>query len=362
MARITIKDLKKVYPSGAVGVSDVNMDIADGEFTVITGGAGSGKSSLVRMICGLDDVSEGEIAIDGTVINEVLPKDRDIAVVIKSLGLFSNLNVFENLAYGLKLRKMPKNDIDERVNEVARILDLTEVLTRKPKNVSSLERQRVLLGRAIARCPKLIILDDPFSDFNDSVRQTLCEDILKIQKRMKINFIYVTKNPAEALELADKIAYFEKGKLVQYASVGEIYDSPKTIPIARFFGQPPINLFIGKFEKDGSLFFKSRHFSFEVDALTEEAVKEYVESGKKVQLSVRAEDISLGSDFEGTMQEVALYGDKQLIAFTLEGDESAHYALCGSDFEFKKGEKLSLSFDPLHANFFDFKSEINLLK
>ena len=362
MAEIRIKNVKKVYPTGAVGVSEVNMEIADGEFTVITGGAGSGKSALIRMICGLDDVTEGEIVMDGAVINELMPKDRDIAIVVKSLGLFPNLNVFENLAYGLKLRKMPKNEIDARVNDVARILDLTDVLSRKPKNVSTLERQRVLLGRAIARCPKLIILDDPFSDFNDSIRQTLCGDILKIQKRMNVNFIYVTKSAAEAFELADKIAYFDGGKLVQYGSVEEIYDAPKTIPIARFFGQPPVNLFIGKFVKEDSLKFSSSNFTLELDKSLEEAVKDYVESGKEVQLSIRAEDLSLGSDFEGTMQEVAVYGDKQLVAFSVEGDDSAHYALVGSDFEFKKGEKIGLRFDLSHANFYDLISEMNLLK
>ena len=362
MAQITIKNLKKVYSNGAVGVKGVNMEIADEEFTVVTGGAGSGKSALVRMICGLDDVTEGEIVIDNVVVNDVQPKDRDIAIVVKSVGLYPNLSVSDNLGYGLKLRKMPKEDIEKRVSEVARILDLTEVLSRKPKNISALERERVCIGRAIARRPKIVILDDPFGDFNDAAKKTLCEDILKLQKRMKINFIYVTKDPTEAVELADKIAYFDKGELVQYGTVAEIYDKPASIPLARFIGQPPINLFIGKFEKDGALRFRSDKFTVEVDESMEEAAKDHIEQGKKVQLGIRAEDVSLGSTLEGTAKDVADYGDKKLVAFTVDGDESAHYALLNADFVFEKGKKVSFDLDLTNANFFDHKSEVNIAK
>ena len=362
MAKIKLTELKKTYPSGAAGVSGVNMEIADGEFTVVTGIAGSGKSALVRTICGLDDVTSGEVVIDGVVVNDVQPKDRDIAVVAKSVTLNFAQSVFENLAYGLKLRKVAKEDIDKRVNEVARILSLSEVLSRKPKNISTLERERVCIGRAIARRPKIVIFDEPFSDFNDSVRSVLCEDILKLQKRMKINFIYVTKNPVEAIELADKIAYFEKGELVQYDSVDRIYDSPKTIPLARSIGKPPINLFIGKFEKDKDLKFVSEAFTATIDGSIEDSVKEYIGNGKKVQLALRAEDISLGSLLKGKAEDIEDHGDKKILAFSLSSDASAHYALVEGDFVFKKGEEVFFDLDLSNANFYDFKNETNLIK
>ena len=362
MAVISIKNLKKTYVGGAVGISGVNMEIKDGEFTVVTGRSGSGKSALVRMICGLDDVTEGEIAIDNTVVNDVQPKDRDIAIVAKSVGLYPNLTVFDNLGYGLKLRKTSKEDIESRVNEVARILDLTPVLSRKPKNISALERERVCIGRAIARRPKIVILDEPFGDFNEATRKTLCEDILKLQKRMKINFIYATKNPIEAIELADKIAYFEKGELIQYGTVKEVYDEPVSIPLARFIGQPPINLFIGRLVKDETLKFVSDAFSVNVEGLSEDVVKEYVDQNKKVQLAVRAEDVSLGSGLKGKAEDIVDYGDKKILGFSVLGDESAHYAMVGGDFVFKKGEETRFDIDTANARFFDYKTELNLSK
>ena len=361
MAQISIKNLKKVYASGSIGVANVNMEISDAEFTVLTGGAGAGKSSLIKALCGLEDVTEGEIVIDNVVVNDLQPKDRDIALVSKAIGLDAGLTVADNLCYGLRLRKMAKEDIAERVKEVARILDLTESLSKKPKNISGLERERVCIGRAIARRPKIIVLDDPFSDFNEETRKILCEDILKLQKRMKINFIYATKSAIEAVELADKIAYFEKSALVQYGSVAEIYDNPKSVPLARFIGNPPINLFIGKFDGSDGLKFVSDRFSVAVGDALKEAAEKYAEKNKKVQFGIRAEDLMLGNTLEGVQESISAMGENKILSFSVEGDSSAHYALVGNDFIFKKGESVKFDFDLSKANFFDFKSENNLI-
>lgn len=363
MAKIKLTELKKTYPSGATGVSGVNMEIADGEFTVLLGASGSGKTALLRMICGLDNVSEGEIAVDDTVVNDYQPKDRDMSLVVGSAGLYPALNIFDNMAYGLKLRKMPKEEIDDRVYEVARILGLTDVLSRKPKNVSAIERQRACIGRAIARKPKIVILDDPFTDFSDAVKESLREDVLKLQKRLKINFIYATRNPREALELADKIAYFENGKLVQYGTPEELYESPKTVALARLIGNPPINLFAGKLEKEGEdLDFVYGKFKIPLDESLAEEFKEYIEQGKKLQLAVRAEDVCLGEDVIGVQEDVADYGDEKLLAFTVEGDSSAHYALMDKSFVFEKGNAVGVAINMRGVNFFDLKKENNILK
>lgn len=362
MAEIKISGLKKVYPSNAVGFENVDLLIGGGEFTVILGDSASGKSALVRTICGLDSVTEGEISIDGTIVNDLQPKDRDIAIVVKSVGLYPNLNIFDNLSYGLKLRKMPKEEIEDRTYEVARILGLTDVLSRKPKNVTAIERQRTCIGRALARRPKIVILDDPFSDFNEETKSLLCSDILKLQKRSKINFIYCTRSPAEALALADKIVYMERGKVLSYATPEDLYDAPKTLSIARAVGEPPINLFAGKIEKANGVVFKGEGFEAAVTNYSEEELRDHLGTGKAVQLAVRAEDMKLGGAIEGTLEDEREIDDGKLLAFTVSGDRSAHYSLVESDYAFEKGKKESFSFDESRINLFDLETEINIRK
>ena len=355
MAEIKLKNLKKVYSSGAVGLSGVDLSIADGEFTVVLGESGSGKTALSRVICGLDDVTEGEIIIDNVVVNDLQPKDRDLALVVKSVGLMPTLNVFDNLSYGLKLRKMPKEEIEERTYEVARILGLTNVLSKNPKNVTSIERQRVCIGRAFARRPKLIILDDPFSDFNAETRLALCEDVYKLQKRSKINFIYFTKKPQEALALADKIIVLENGKVINYDTPINVYDRPGTLRAARFIGEPPVNVFSGKIKDENGLKFVAESFECSVSEDRKEALKDYINSDKKIQLAVRAEDVYYGDTFKGKIEETEKCGENEFVAFTVAGDSSAHY------FKAEKsetvGEERGFALDIDKANFYDFDTE-----
>ena len=369
MAEIKLTGLKKAYPSGAVGFKDVNMEIKDGEFTVILGGQGSGKSSLVRTICGLESVSAGEISVDNFVINKFQPKDRDIAIVMRSVGLYPNLDIFDNLSYGLKLRKTPQAELEDRTRDVARILGLTDVLSRRPKNVTALERQRTCIGRAFARKPRIIILDDPFVDFNEEQRQILCADILKLQKRSKINFIYTTRNASEALALADKIAYFEKGELVQYGTPEELYDDPKTVALARYIGEPPVNLFACTFDKKDALNYEFKAeagFTVTMPLAQGLGLDKYVGKKKKIQVAVRAENVVVGADddegLEGTLEDVKELDDLKLVAFSIEGDSSAHYAVAEKEYPFEKGKKAKFLINIAKANFFDFETEKNILK
>ena len=355
-------NVKKTYASGAVGVSGVDFTIADREFTVVLGESGSGKSSLARVICGLDDLTEGEIAIDGKVVNDLQPKDRDIALVVKSAGLYPNLNVFDNLSYGLKLRKTPKEELEDRTYEVARILGLTDVLSRKPKNISALERQRVCIGRAFARRPKLIILDDPFTDFGDEARKTLCEDVFKLQKRSGINFIYFTKNPAEALALADRIIYLEKGKVVCADTPENVYDSPSTLALARLVGFPPINVFTGCVADAEGLKFSMNGYLLELDESLRDGLKDYIGTGRKLQLAVRPEDVSVGEKVYGVLEEIETTDKKAFVGFSIYGDSSAHYAVLEKDFVFRKGAEQGFAINLKWANFFDLETEKNILK
>ena len=355
MAEIRFSNVKKVYSSKTVGALVDDVTISDGDFTVVLGASGSGKTALSRIICGLDEITEGEISIDGKVINDLQPKDRDLALVIKSVGVLDNLSVFENLSYGLKLRKMAKDEIEERTQEVARILGLTEVLSRKPKNISAIERQRVCIGRAFARKPKLIILDDPFSDFGDEARATLCEDIYKLQKMSKINFLYLTKKPEEALALADKIIVLEKGNVVSYGTPQEIYDAPSTLSVARMVGEPPINLFIGKVCDEDGLKFVSDTFTIALSDDLKERLAAYIGTDKKVQLAVRAEDLLSGNDIKGKIEAVKDSGDNKFAAFSVEGDQSAHYALVDGDVEI--GEVKGFTVDTDRVNLYDLETE-----
>ena len=222
MAEIILNSLSKTYPSGTVGIKGVNMKIESGELTVVTGGQASGKSALLRSVCGLDDITSGEAYVDGVLINDVLPKDRDIAVVMQNIPLYPHLTVFDNLAYSLNLRKLPKAEIEARVNEAAAIMGLESVLLKKPKNLSSLERQRAFLARAIARRTKIIMIDEPFKGLDDGLKNEMRTEIVKLSKRLGVNFIVAMRSAADALVMADKIAYFEKGELVQYAAPSEI--------------------------------------------------------------------------------------------------------------------------------------------
>lgn len=359
MAEIVFKGLKKVFSSGTVGIKNVDLTISDGEFTVVLGDSGSGKTVLSRLICGLDDVSEGTISIDGVVINDLQPKDRDLALVVKNAGLVSGLNVFDNLSYGLKLRKMPKEEIEERTGEVAKILGLSDVLARNPKNISAIERQRVCIGRAFARRPKIIILDEPFSDFNEETRLKLMEDVFKLQKRSKINFIYFTKKPEEALALADKMIVLEKGEVIDYDTPANVYDHPRTLPCARFIGEPPVNVFLGALKDDNGLKFVAESFECDFDEDLRDYFKDYIGTGKKLQLAIRAEDVHRGDMLKGKIEDKTESGDNKFVAFSVAGDSSAHYAL--SDGAENVDETVGFSLDLSFANFYDFETEKNIL-
>jgi len=260
MANVDIKELVKVYPEkkgpGVKAVNRIDLGIQDREFMVLVGPSGCGKSTTLRMIAGLEDITDGTIEIDGRVINEVLPKDRDIAMVFQNYALYPHMSVYDNLAFGLKLRKFPKSEIDQRVRDAAQILGIQELLDRKPKALSGGQRQRVAVGRAIVRKPKVFLFDEPLSNLDAKMRVSTRAEISKLHTRLATTMIYVTHDQIEAMTMGDRICVMKDGNIMQVADPLELYNRPANMFVAGFIGSPPMNFFRGTLEKEGD----STHF------------------------------------------------------------------------------------------------------
>ncbi|MGC1285548.1 MAG: sn-glycerol-3-phosphate ABC transporter ATP-binding protein UgpC, partial [Streptosporangiaceae bacterium] len=252
MAEITLDQVTKRFPDGALAVDKFTMDIADGEFVILVGPSGCGKSTTLNMIAGLEDITEGELRIGGTVVNNKAPKDRDIAMVFQSYALYPHMTVRQNMGFALKLAKTPQNVIDEKVEEAARILDLTQHLDRKPANLSGGQRQRVAMGRAIVRDPSVFLMDEPLSNLDAKLRVQMRTEVSRIQRRLGTTTVYVTHDQTEAMTLGDRVAVMRSGLLQQVGSPKELYDSPVNLFVAGFIGSPAMN-FMGGTLEDGKL-------------------------------------------------------------------------------------------------------------
>jgi multiple sugar transport system ATP-binding protein len=254
MAQVSLHDVKKVYPGNVTAVDDFSLVIQDGEFVVLVGPSGCGKSTTLRMVAGLEDVTEGEIRIGERVVNNVHPKDRDIAMVFQNYALYPHMTVYKNMAFGLKLRKMPKADIDRRVREAAAVLGIEELLERKPKALSGGQRQRVAVGRAIVREPKAFLFDEPLSNLDAKLRVETRAELKSLHHRLETTTIYVTHDQEEAMTLGDRIIVMNKGFVQQVASPLEVYRRPANRFVAGFVGTPPMNFLEGTLEKRGEDF------------------------------------------------------------------------------------------------------------
>lgn len=249
MATVSLKDVKKIYDNKVTAVHGFNLEIADKEFIVLVGPSGCGKSTTLRMIAGLEDISEGDLLINGKRVNDVEPKDRDIAMVFQSYALYPHMTVYENMAFALKLRKLPKDEIDKRVREAAEILDITQYLERKPKALSGGQRQRVAIGRAIVREPQVFLMDEPLSNLDAKLRNQMRAEIIKLRQRIDTTFVYVTHDQTEAMTLGDRIVIMKDGYIQQIGTPQEVFDHPANIFVAGFIGMPQMNLFDAKLNK-----------------------------------------------------------------------------------------------------------------
>jgi multiple sugar transport system ATP-binding protein len=301
VAEITLDDVSKIYPDGTQAVASLDLGIDDGEFMVLVGPSGCGKTTALRMVAGLEDITKGVIRIGERVVNDVPSRDRDIAMVFQNYALYPHMSVYENMAFGLKLRKLPKEEIDKRVRRAADILGLEEFLRRKPRALSGGQRQRVAMGRAIVREPQAFLMDEPLSNLDAKLRVQMRSEIAKIQHDLKVTTIYVTHDQTEAMTMGDRVAVIKKGELQQVDAPQTLYDRPLNLFVAGFIGSPAMNMVAAQLGRsDGSLFAEFGGFRLRVG---DEAMKKRPDlekfDGKQVVLGIRPEDMEDASLVQG---------------------------------------------------------------
>ena len=386
MAEVILKNLKKVYPNtekkkkakkgepekktslqitdeGVVAVQDFNLHIADKEFIVLVGPSGCGKSTTLRMIAGLEDISGGELYIGGKLMNDVEPKDRDIAMVFQSYALYPHMTVYENMAFSLKLKKLPKDEIDQRVRQAAEILDITQYLDRKPKALSGGQRQRVAIGRAIVRDPAVFLMDEPLSNLDAKLRNQMRAEIIKLRQRIDTTFIYVTHDQTEAMTLGDRIVIMKDGFIQQIGTPQEVFDHPANLFVAGFIGTPQMNLFDARLVKNNG------KYAVSIDGVTVELSDEKQQrlSAKDVPeqdvvLGVRPDHIMLCADgVKGKVDVSELMGssvhlhitagDKDVVVIVPTNGNAAHFPM---------GSEVNMIFGGNVAHVFSKETEKNL--
>ncbi len=337
MASLSLKHIYKKYAGGVVAVSDFNLEIKDKEFIIMVGPSGCGKSTTLRMIAGLEEISAGELYIGDRLVNDVAPKDRDIAMVFQNYALYPHMSVFDNMAFGLKLRKTPKEEIKRRVEEAARILDIAHLLDRKPKALSGGQRQRVALGRAIVREPKVFLLDEPLSNLDAKLRAQMRTELSKLHQKLGTTFIYVTHDQTEAMTMADRIVVMKDGLIQQVDTPQHLYDIPCNMFVAGFIGSPQMNFIESVILKEGNQFFVE--FGSE-DTKTRNGVKyriplpaektegkgldEYV--GKEVIMGIRPEDVHDEPRYLAEFADCKMYANVEVTE--MMGAETYLYVNC----------------------------------
>lgn len=360
MAEIKIENLRKTYDNGAVAVKDFNLHIKDGEFIVFVGPSGCGKSTTLRMIAGLEEITEGEFYINGKLMNEVQPKERDIAMVFQNYALYPHMSVYENIAFGLKLRKFKKQDIKKKVEDAAEILGLQPYLDKKPKVLSGGQRQRVALGRAIVRDAQVFLMDEPLSNLDAKLRVQMRAEIAKLHNRLKTTTIYVTHDQTEAMTMASRIVVMKDGFIQQVGTPKEVYDFPANRFVGSFIGSPAMNFFEGTLT-NGTFVMGGRALDIPAEQL--EWLKNQGHDGAAVTLGIRPEHIHITTeDLEGIPTSEF---DATITVSELTGAETILYALYAeqefvarveADTKINPGDTVRLAFDMSHAHFFDPKN------
>ena len=365
MASVQLKHVCKKYPNGFEAVKDFNLDIQDQEFIIFVGPSGCGKSTTLRMIAGLEDISSGELLIDGELMNDVEPKDRDIAMVFQSYALYPHMSVYDNMAFSLKLKKTPKDQIDKAVREAARILDLEPLLDRKPRALSGGQRQRVAMGRAIVRSPKVFLMDEPLSNLDAKLRGQMRVEISKLHQRLGATIIYVTHDQTEAMTLGTRIVVMKDGVVQQIDTPQNLYDHPCNKFVAGFIGPPQMNMIAADAaEENGEVVLHFEGQNVVLSAERAKAVKEGGYIGKKVILGIRPEDVhgdeeSLTKFAKTTLEaEVKVYemlGANALLYFNL-GD-TGWVASVDARTGARPGDRVRLAMDTEKLHLFDYQTE-----
>ena len=323
MSEVLIKNMKKVYDNKVTAVHDVNLHIKDKEFIVLVGPSGCGKSTTLRMVAGLEDISGGELYIDGHLMNDIAPKDRDIAMVFQNYALYPHMSVRDNMAFALKLKRTPQDQINKKVQEVAEILDITQYLDRKPKALSGGQRQRVAIGRAMVRDPKVFLMDEPLSNLDAKLRNQMRAEIIKLRKRINTTFMYVTHDQTEAMTLGDRIVIMKDGYVNQIGTPQELFDRPVNLFVAGFIGMPVMNFFAdSKLLLEGGKYFAQIYgVKFELSDFQQKALKANNQQPCDIVAGVRPQYITVGKGELSATVEVS----------ELMGTEYNIHARCGED-------------------------------
>ena len=366
MASVSLKHIYKKYPGGVTAVSDFNLEIKDKEFLVLVGPSGCGKSTTLRMIAGLEEITEGELHIGDRLVNDVAPKDRKIAMVFQNYALYPHMSVFENMAFGLKLSKVPKDVIKKKVEEAARILDITHLLDRKPKALSGGQKQRVALGRAIVRDPQVFLLDEPLSNLDAKLRATMRTELTKIHNRVGTTFIYVTHDQVEAMTMATRIVVMKDGLIQQVDAPQKLYDEPVNMFVAGFIGSPQMNFMDGQLvEEDGKVYFvyEGNKLLMPEDKANNPALKEYI--GKDVVAGLRPEciyddEMNVAKHSESQLAvnvDVTELMGAEIYLYLLVGEEGKLTARVSSRSTTRAGDQIRIAFDMTRMHIFDKDTE-----
>ena len=391
MAEVQLKNIKKVYPfvsgeqkkskkkkadepekkkvnlqitdEGVVAVQAFNLDIADKEFIVLVGPSGCGKSTTLRMVAGLEEISGGELYIDGKLMNDVAPKDRDIAMVFQNYALYPHMSVYDNMAFSLKLRKEPKDVIDKKVREAAEILDITQYLERKPKALSGGQRQRVAIGRAIVRAPKVMLMDEPLSNLDAKLRNEMRAEIIKLRQRIDTTFMYVTHDQTEAMTLGDRIVIMKDGYIQQIGTPQEVFNHPANLFVAGFIGMPVMNFFDAQLKREGDKFFvEVGGIKVELAPEKEERLLKNDVQSQPITLGVRPEHTDVAEEGIASTVEVAeMMGSSVHLHLNADGkDVIVIVPTIDMKGSYKQGDTVHFSFKGNVAHVFSKETDKNL--
>lgn len=368
MANVTLKKVTKQYPNGFVAVKAIDLDIRDKEFMVLVGPSGCGKTTTLRMIAGLEDITEGELYIGENLVNKVDPRDRDIAMVFQNYALYPHMNVYQNMSFGLRIKKTPKREIEERVQTAAKILDIAHLLDRKPKELSGGQRQRVALGRAIVRKPQVFLMDEPLSNLDAKLRVQMRAEIIKLHEDLQTTFIYVTHDQTEAMTMGTRICVMKDGEIQQVDAPREIYLHPVNAFVAGFIGSPQMNFFDGSLdEANGEVRFEFESDEGRVELPVslppekKQALSPYF--GKPLMMGLRPENLNLAGEgvpaFDATVLVHEMLGAESYIHYKLQG--ALHTLKTEPNVQKTIGEKIRVGADLSKAHFFDKETERSLL-
>ena len=371
MASVSLNHIYKVYSGNVTAVSDFCLDIEDKEFIVLVGPSGCGKSTTLRMVAGLEEISSGELYIGDRLVNDVAPKDRDIAMVFQNYALYPHMTVFDNMAFGLKLRKTPKAEIKQRVEEAAKILDISHLLNRKPKALSGGQRQRVALGRAIVREPKVFLFDEPLSNLDAKLRVAMRTEITKLHQRLQTTFIYVTHDQTEAMTMASRIVVMKDGFVQQVDTPQNLYDYPANLFVAGFIGSPQMNFFTVKLVKEGNdvaAVFGDNKIIIPPSKLAKFADEDYI--GKEVYMGIRPENIHDEDVFiqaapnavvDCNVEVTELMGSETYLYLKTVDTGISFIARVDARSTSRAGDKIKIALDANRLHFFDVDTEATIL-